>query len=102
MSNIVVIEDATIFRMINDDKLAASIPCLYGKKSAFKNAAATGGCSACSRKRAANRRADMNQIKTCLSGLSAEKRAEIKNWLGAEKARVMYTNTAGQVVQVNF
>lgn len=101
MSNVAVIEDATVFRMINDDKLSASIPCLYGKKAIFRNLN-SGGCGSCARKRTANKRGDINQIKTCLSGLSVEKRAELKNWLGVENARVVYTNTAGQVVQVNF
>jgi hypothetical protein len=101
MPNVAVIEDATVLRMINDDTLSAAIPCLYAKKTLFKNIG-NGGCGTCSRKRAANRRTDVNQIKICLAGLSQEKRNTLKNWLGAETARVMYTNTAGQVVQVNF
>lgn len=103
MPNLVIIEDGTVLRMINDAQLAADIPCLYGKKDVFKKASgAGGGCSACAKRRDSHLRTNFNQIKTCLSGLSAEKRQVIKNWLGSENVRVMYTNTAGQVVQVNF
>ena len=76
MPNLVVIEDGTVFRMINDDMLAAQIPCLYGKKTIFKQLGG-GGCSSCARKREANRRKDMNQIKTCLTGLSEIGRAHV-------------------------
>jgi len=101
MPRLVIIEDGTILRMINDAQLSASIPCLYGKRNAFKTTGG-GGCGSCARKRASTQRIALNQIKTCLGGLSLEKRQLLKNWLGAEDARVVYTNNAGQVVQINF
>jgi hypothetical protein len=101
MAKTVVIEDGTIFRMINDDKLAAQIPCVYGKKALFKNTGSA-GCGACARKRMAQKQNGMTQIKVCLTGLSLEKRQILKDWLGADEARVVYTNAAGKVVQVNF
>ena len=101
MSKLVVVEDGTVFRMINDDKLATQIPCVYGKKTLFKNTG-SGGCGACARKRMAQKQSGMNQIKMCLTGLSLEKRQVLKDWLGADEVRVVYTNAGGKVVQVNF
>jgi hypothetical protein len=101
MSKLVVVEDGTVFRMINDDVLAKQISCLYGKKSIFKNIGSA-GCGACARKRTAQKQASMTQIKVCLTGLSLEKRQILKDWLGADEVRVVYTNAGGKVVQVNF
>jgi hypothetical protein len=101
MNRVAVIEDGTIFRMVSDASLAKEIPCLTGKTSIFR-VSMPGGCSPCAQKRAAQKRAELNRIKTCLAGLSPEKRAVLKLWLGADHARVIYTNNAGQVVQVNF
>ena len=101
MPGLAVIEDGTVFRMVADGKLADSISCLQGKKDIFKSTPA-GGCSSCARKRNAHRRDALNRIKTCLAGLSGEGREVLRKWLGAEQVRVLYTNSAGQVVQVNF
>lgn len=101
MSSVAVIEDGTIFRMVSDRTLTADIPCLAGKAEVFRVQSA-GGCSPCAQKRATKKRAELNKIKTCLAGLSPEKRNILKLWLGVDNARVLYVNNAGQVVQVNF
>lgn len=101
MSNVAVIEDGTIMRMVTDKTLAAEIPCLTGKASVFR-VVGSGGCSPCAQKRATQKRTELNKIKTCLAGLSPEKRNVLKLWLGVDNARVIYVNNAGQVVQVNF
>ena len=101
MNKQVVIEDGTIFRMITDPQLVASIPCLQGKKDIFlKNSG--GGCGSCAKKRNVNLRENINRIKTCLVALSPDKREVLRTWLGAEKVRVVYINSAQKVVQVNF
>lgn len=100
MGKVVVIEDGTIFTMLNDPKIAAAIPCLFGKRDVFRTSA--GGCGACARKRQAQRAMELTKIKACLAALSQEKRTILKNLLDAETVRVVYTNTSGQVVQVNF
>lgn len=101
MNKQVVIEDGTIFRMVADPQLAAAIPCLQGKKDIFlKNTG--GGCGSCAKKRNTQLRENVNRIKACLIGLSPEKREILRTWLGAEKVRVTYVNSAQKVVQVNF
>jgi hypothetical protein len=100
MAKVVVIEDGTIFMMLNDPKFATEISCLFGKRDVFKTS--TGGCGACARKRSAKRMAELTKIKSCLAALSQEKRTILKNLLDAETVRVVYTNSGGQVVQVNF
>lgn len=100
MAKLVVVDDGTVFSMVSDAALAAEIPCLHGKKELFKPTG--GGCSACAKQRNAKRRDDLNKIKSCLSSLSPEKRETLRRWLGAEQVRILYTNSGGQVVQVNF
>jgi hypothetical protein len=100
MSKLVVIEDGTIFMMLNDPKFATEIPCLVGKRDVFRTS--PGGCGACARKRSAQRHTELTRIKSCLAALSQEKRTVLKNLLDAETVRVVYTNSGGQVVQVNF
>jgi hypothetical protein len=100
MGKVVVIEDGTIFTMLNDPKIVSEIPCLFGKRDVFRTS--SGGCGACARKRATQRGMELTRIKACLAALSQEKRTVLKNLLDAETVRVVYTNTSGQVVQVNF
>lgn len=100
MAKLVVIEDGTIFTMVADQQLAAEIPCLQGKKDIFKTTG--GGCGSCARQRNAKRRDELNKIKACIAALSADKRAKLKTWLGADQVRILHGNAAGQVIQVNF
>lgn len=101
MSSLAVIETATIFRMTGDAELVRDIPCLIGKREIFNNKH-SGGCGSCAQKKAAAQRDALNKIKVCLAGLGEENRKRLKNWLGVDSARVVYTNAAGKVVQVNF
>lgn len=101
MGALAVIEYATIFRMVNDVGLIKEIPCLQGKKDVFRQTM-NSGCGACAHKKATQRRDAVNKIKMCLAALSPEKRETLKIWLGAEKARVVYSNAGGQIMQVDF
>jgi hypothetical protein len=100
MRDMVVLEDSTIISMLNDPTYSESIPCFYNKKELFRT---TGGsCGACAQKRQEKRRSAMAQIKSCLAGMSVEKKAHLKALLDANKVRVVYINSGGQAVQLTF
>lgn len=99
MAELVVIEDSTIFSMLRDAKFAG-IPCFINKRDIF--AAAKSGCGACARKRQEHQRGEMAKIKSCLAGMSSEKKKEFKQLIDAEKVRIVYVNAGGQVVQLTF
>ena len=99
MPALVVIEDSAIMAMVNDHKFS-TIPCLANRRDTFK--AGVGGCGSCAQKRQTRQRDEMARIKTCLAGMSAPKKAELKALLGAEQARVVYVNLSGKVVQLTF
>jgi hypothetical protein len=44
----------------------------------------------------------MAQIKSCLAGMSSEKKMQLKALLDTNKVRVIYVNSGGQVVQLTF
>lgn len=96
----VVLEDSTIISLINDPTYAESIPCFYNKQDVLKLPG--GGCSACAQKKQERRRNAMAQIKSCLAGMSTEKKTQLKTMLDAKQVRVIYVNAGGQVVQLTF
>ena len=100
MNSIFVLDDNAILSLINDAGFAATVPCLANKKEIFKPSATT--CGTCKRKREQRIRQEMAAIKTCLAGLSADAKLKLKQHLNAEKVRILYTNLAGQVVQLTF
>jgi hypothetical protein len=100
MRDLVVIEDSTILSMINDVQYSSTIPCLANKKDVFRTSA--GGCGTCARKRQEKQRYEMARIKSCLAGLSTEKKAELKRLLDTDKVRVVFVNGGGKVVQLTF
>jgi hypothetical protein len=99
MRDLVVIEDSTILSLLNDPAYAESIPCFYNKRDLFRS---NSSCSACAQKRQEKRRNAMAQIKSCLAGMSSEKKTQLKSLLAAKKIRVVYINSSGQVVQLTF
>jgi len=101
MRDMVVLEDSTIISLLNDPAYAESIPCFYNKRDVLKSNE-SGGCSACARKRQEKRRSAMAQIKSCLAGMSSEKKMQLKALLDTNKVRVIYVNSGGQVVQLTF
>lgn len=100
MRDLVVLEDSTIISLLNDPTYAESIPCFYNKRELFRTN--NNGCGACAQKRQEKRRSAMAQIKSCLAGLSSEKKTQLKSLLDAKKIRVVYVNAGGQVVQLTF
>lgn len=100
MRDMIVLEDSTILSMLNDPIYSESIPCFYNKRDLFRSNG--NGCSACAQKRQEKRRSAMAQIKSCLAGLSVEKKTQLKSLLDAKKIRVVYVNSGGQVVQLTF
>lgn len=100
MAELVTIEDSTILTMINDHKFAEAIPCLFNKKSAF--AVSGGGCGSCARKRQQKQRDEMAKIKSCLAALSSDHKKTLKQLLGANKVRVVFTRPGGELVQLTF
>lgn len=100
MTDIVVIEDSTILSLIRDPAYEQAIPCFANKKDTFKSGG--GGCGSCAAKRRARQKQAMSGIKSCLAGLTPEKKAELKQMLNTKQIRVVYTNAAGKVVQLTF
>lgn len=100
MRSIAVIEDSTIFSMLNDPAFNTTIPCFFGKKDIFRNSAS--GCGTCTQKKQNRRREELARIKACLAGMSTEKKAEFKALCNAEKVRLVYYNNANQIVQMDF
>jgi hypothetical protein len=100
MQEFVVIEDSTIAAMVNDSRFSAAIPCLFNQKAAI--APATSGCGSCARRRAEAQRAALKNIKECLTGLSEEKKAELKALLDTKQVKITLTSTTGQIRQVTF
>jgi hypothetical protein len=95
-----IIEDSTIYSMLQDSKFADVIPCFMNKRDLFNTARS--GCGTCAKKRQEKQRSEMAKIKSCLAGMSSEKKAEFKKLLDAEKVRIIYVNSGGQVVQLTF
>lgn len=100
MRKLVVLDDSVIISLINDPKYATAIPCLFNKREMF--ALRSVGCNACAQKRKERQRAEMAQIKSCLAGMSPEKKNELRKLLDTEQIRVVYVNAAGQVTQLTF
>jgi len=100
MVSMATIEDSTIYSMLQDPKFADVIPCFMNKRDVFntKNT----GCGTCAKKRQEKQRSEMAKIKSCLAGMSSEKKTEFKKLLDAEKVRIIYVNAGGQVVQLTF
>ena len=99
MTELVVIEDSTIFSMLHDAKFA-DIPCFVNKRDIF--AMSRAACGSCARKRQEHQRSEMAKIKSCLAGMSSQKKTEFKKLIDAEKVRIVYVNASNQVVQLTF
>lgn len=99
MQELLVIEDSTIAAMVRDDKFAG-IPCLVNQASVITPTSTA--CGSCARKKLEAQRAALVQIKTCLAGLSPEKKSELKTLLNAKNIRVVFTTATGQVSTVTF
>jgi len=100
MAGTAVIEDSTIYTMLQDPKFADVIPCFVNKRDLFNTARTS--CGTCAKKRQERQRSEMAKIKSCLAGMSSEKKAEFKKLLDVETVRVVYVNAGGQVVQLTF
>lgn len=100
MAGLVVIEDSTIYSLVQDAKFSEVIPCLANKRDIFS--VTRSGCGTCAKKRQEKQRTEMAKIKTCLAGMSNDKKIEFKKLLGAEQVRVIFINASGQVVQLTF
>jgi hypothetical protein len=100
MRDLVVLEDSTILSLLADPAYAETIPCFINKKDLFKTGNV--GCGACAKKRQDKQRAAMAQIKSCLAGMSDQKKKELKTLLNTAKVRVVYASNSGSVVQLTF
>lgn len=101
MASLVVLDDSMIMSMLNNSAFSTQFPCLFNKRDIFKSAAAA-GCGMCAKKRQERQRKEMATLKTCLAGMGPEKKAALKKMLEADQLRIVYTNLAGQVVQLTF
>ena len=99
MAKVVVIEDATIARMVSDPAFA-SIPCLAGKKEIVLPGAT--GCGSCAKARAEKQKQAIRDIKTCLATMSPEHRTNIKKLLDAEQIKIISASHTGQLLTVTY
>lgn len=100
MRPLAILDDSAIMALLNDATIAAKIPCLTNKRDIFN--VKSGGCGMCVKKRQEKQRKEMAAIKTCIAGMSPEKKAELKRALDAEKVRIVYTSISQQVTQLTF
>jgi hypothetical protein len=99
MAGLLVIEDSTIVSMARDPKFAG-IPCVANQQALL--AATTSSCGSCARKKLEGLRAALTKAKTCLAGLSPEKKAELKALLNVDLIRVIFKSATGQVSNITF
>jgi hypothetical protein len=100
MQEIVVIEDSTIAAMASNVKFTDAIPCLQNQAAALKPV--NTGCGACARRQAEGQRQALANIKTCLAGLSDDKKEELKKLLNTKQVKVVFVSATGQVSSVTF
>ena len=99
MHEIVVIEDSLIVSMVQNPAFAG-IPCLVNQADDVMPSPSS--CGTCARKKLEKQRAAFARIKTCLSGLSVEKKDELKKLLNAKHLRVVFRTATGQTSIVTF
>lgn len=95
MLPILVIEDSTIAKMVQDPAFA-DIPCLANKKDAVLPA--NTGCGSCAKSRATKQRETLREIKTCLSHLGAGDREKLKTLLNTAKIKIIAVSHTGQAL----
>jgi hypothetical protein len=100
MQEIVVIEDSTIVSMANDARFTDAIPCLQNQQANLQPA--NTGCGSCARKRLAAQRSALANIKTCLAGLSQDKKNELKQLLNTKQIKVVSITATGQIATITF
>lgn len=100
MTEMVVIEDSTIVSMVNDSRFNQTIPCLINQSGSVIPAPT--GCGSCARKRAEASRQAIRRVKECIAGMSTEKKTELKQLLNAQKLKVVFATSTGQVSIVTF
>ena len=96
---IVVIEDSTIARMVQDPAFA-SLPCFAGKIESVLPKAT--GCGSCAKAAAAKQKETLRQIKTCLAHIGPEDRAKLKELLNADKVKVISISATGQTLTTTY
>lgn len=99
MVDLIVIEDSTIASMAQDTRFAG-IPCLTGQVELLAQSAST--CGSCARKKLESQRVALAKIKTCLAGMSPEKKSELKALLNTAHVRVIFKSVTGQVSNITF
>lgn len=90
-----VIEDRTLKTLVTNAGLAASIPCLRQAKLELDRIAVD--CARCSVKKKKQTAAAMNQLRSCLAGLSGNSLKAFKAALGVEKVTIMTKSKGGGI-----
>jgi hypothetical protein len=96
---LVVIEDSTIARMVQDPAFS-SFPCLAGKSESVMPKAT--GCGSCAKAAATKQKEALRQIKACLAHIGPEDRAKLKTLLNADKIKVISISATGQVLTTSY
>jgi hypothetical protein len=100
MKELVVIEDSTIASMARDSTFTSAIPCLFNQLAAIQPPATS--CGSCARRKAEGQRAALANIKTCLAGMSQEKKNELKALLDTKQVKIVFATATGQISYTTF
>jgi hypothetical protein len=100
MVDMLVIEDSTIASMVQKPEFVNAIPCLVNQKSVVVPSHT--GCGSCARRKSEAQRSAIANIKTCLIGLSSEKKAELKTLLNTKQVKIAFSTASGQVTFATF
>lgn len=96
---IVVIEDSTIVKMVQDPAFS-SIPCFANKKELV--VPATTGCGSCAKARAVKQKEALRDIKICLAHISPEMQTQLKTLLDTDKVKIVSMSVTGQVLTTTY
>ena len=103
LSQLVVIEDATILRMLRDQRFVDAFPFLQNAAVAItqvkNDPARCGKCGAKNRAVTANHYAD---IKRSIASLPSDRKVLLKQLLGAKQSRVIYRGHDGKTIRSTF
>jgi len=100
MAALYLIDDAAIKHFLGNEAIVAEFPFMRGA-AAKASAKRKSSCKPCGAKQRANT-ADYAGIKAAIAGMPAEKKAKLKQLVGAEQIRMYYTNNKRQKVKLTF
>ena len=100
MANTLVLEDATMRRILRNSVIVAEFP--FMRAAAEKvTPKARRGCGSCGAKNRVNT-TDFNGIKAAIAGMPIDRKARFKQLLEIDEIRLYYTNVKRQKIKMTF